>query len=56
MYSIEFKTKVLLEDGKVYVSNREVQDLEQRLDEMKIKYYVIPLGTGMTLFELEIRC
>lgn len=52
---LEFKTKVLLEDGKVYTKEEETEQLETRLKDMNIKYFVFSLGYGMDVFELDIK-
>lgn len=52
---LRLKTKILLEDGKVYTKGEETEQLENRLKEMNIKYFVFSLGYGMDVFELDLK-
>lgn len=51
---LEFYTKVLLEDGKVYIKEEYSKELENRFKAMNIKYFLFSLSYGMDVFELNL--
>lgn len=51
---VQEKIKILLEDGRVYIKPDDVSEMESTLNEMNIKYFVIPINSYMTMIELNI--
>ena len=51
---LQLKVKILLEDGRVYIKPDDVNEMESTLEEMNIKYFVIPINSYMTMIELNI--
>ena len=53
-YNISLKIRLLLEDGKVYVTEKEVYQIEEILKQRNIEYFLFDLKNGTYVFELKI--